>query len=157
MSSMRTLPLLCALLSMTAGLSAFQAVQPAPKNPSLPPDPPPPLYMPSPRNDELRRIHEPPTEEEIQQLLRSRRGIRPVGTQGSAAAQPEGTQRPEPTDEFKPISELPPEDRLPAAPMLVGAYAFVMLAIFAYLLSLSRRLNAVARDLAKFESHTKRP
>jgi CcmD family protein len=65
--------------------------------------------------------------------------------------------RQEPVDEFKPISEIPPEDRLPSAPLLVGAYAFVMLAIFAYLVSLSRRLNAVARDLAKFDSQSKRP
>ena len=153
MSSMRSLLLSCALLSMTAGLPAFQAAVPPAKNPALPPDPPPPLYLPN--SGSPTRLGQPPTEDEVQELLRAR-GNATVGTRGAVAAQPAVAQQPQPTDEFKPISELPPEDKLPAAPMLVGAYAFVMLAIFAYLLSLSRRLNAVARDLAKFESHTKR-
>jgi CcmD family protein len=62
-----------------------------------------------------------------------------------------------PDDEFTPISELPPDERLPAAPMLVGAYAFVALAIFAYLVSLSRRLQGVAREIARLEAQIKRP
>jgi CcmD family protein len=81
----------------------------------------------------------------------------PVGTQGDVSPRAAAARQPAPTDEFKPISEVPLEDRLPAAPMLVGAYAFVMLAIFVYVITLSRRLNAVARDLAKFESRSKRP
>jgi CcmD family protein len=154
---MRPLTALGALLFMTATVSAFQATRPSPGNPALPPDPPPPLYLAAPPEQELRRLHEPPTEDEIERLLRTRqRDVRPVGTQG-AAAQASGVQQTQPTDEFIPISEIPPEDRLPAAPMLVAAYAFVMLAIFGYVLSLSRRLNAVARDLAKFEAQSKRP
>ena len=62
-----------------------------------------------------------------------------------------------PDDEFTPIDQLPPEERLPAAPMLVGAYAFVALAIFAYLVSLSRRLTGVAREIARLEAQIKRP
>jgi hypothetical protein len=156
---MRTLLSLCVLLVVTGSASAFQATTPSPKNAALPPDPPPPLYLPTPSSyQEIPRLHEPLTEDEIEQLLRARaRDSRPVGTQGDASARAAGVQQPQPTDEFKPISEVPPEDRLPAAPMLVGAYAFVMLAIFAYVISLSRRLNAVARDLARFESQAKRP
>lgn len=156
---MRSLLALCALLGLTATLSAFQTTTPSPKNPALPPDPPPPLYLPQPSSyQEIPRMNEPPTEEQIERLLRAReRDGRPVATQGATPAGAAAAQQPAPTDEFKPISEVPPEDRLPAAPMLVGAYAFVMLAIFAYVISLSRRLNAVARDLAKFESQSKRP
>jgi hypothetical protein len=155
---MRSLLALCASLLLTGTVSAFQATTPMPKNPALPPDPPPPLYLPKPSSYELPRLNQPPTEEEIERLLRA--GVkksRAAERQENAAAQAEGVQPPQPTDEFKPVSEVPPEDRLPAAPMLVGAYAFVMLALFAYVISLSRRLNAVSRDLAKFESQAKRP
>jgi CcmD family protein len=62
----------------------------------------------------------------------------------------------EPDDEFVPVSELPPEERLPAAPMLVAAYAFVVLALFAYVLSLSRRLSAVGREILRLEEQVKR-
>ena len=132
---------------MTGGVMTAQARSDAApggqRNPALPPAPPPPLYAPDRDLDRPR----PLSEEEVERLLLAmRRNV----------AQPGGGQA-EPTDEFTSISELPPEDKLPAAPMLVAAYAFVMLAIFAYLVSLSRRLNAVARDLAKFESQSRRP
>jgi hypothetical protein len=63
---------------------------------------------------------------------------------------------PQQIDEFVPISELPPEEQLPAAPMLVAAYVFVVLALFAYLLSVSRRLGAVKEDIARLEAETRR-
>ena len=69
---------------------------------------------------------------------------------------PAGLQQPPPTDEFEPISELPADERLPAAPMLVGAYVFVAAALFFYVFSLSRRLNAVAREMVRLESQIKR-
>lgn len=65
-------------------------------------------------------------------------------------------QQPEPQDEFVPIDELPPQDQLPAAPLLVAAYAFVVLALFGYLLSVARRLGGVQRDLDRLESDLKR-
>ena len=145
MNCMRPFFLLCVLVFVSTGAMA-SAANPdvaTQKPAALPPDAPPPLYRDLPRPDlEQNR----PSDEAIKRLLRE-----------DLAAQPEGARQAEPVDEFKPISEIPPEDRLPSAPMLVGAYAFVMLAIFAYLLSLSRRLNAVARDLAKFDSQSKRP
>ncbi|HEX5107802.1 MAG TPA: hypothetical protein VFV95_05120 [Vicinamibacterales bacterium] len=61
-----------------------------------------------------------------------------------------------PPDGFEPISEIPPEDRMPAAPMVIAAYAFVMLAFFAYLLSLARRLGAVKQEISRLESELKR-
>ena len=61
-----------------------------------------------------------------------------------------------PDDGFEPISELPPDERLPAAPMLVAAYVFVVLALFAYLLSLGRRMGAVKQEIARLETDLKR-
>jgi CcmD family protein len=58
-------------------------------------------------------------------------------------------------DGFKPVSELPPEEKLPAAPMLVAAYVFVALALFAYVLSLARRLNAVSREIGRIDAQLK--
>jgi len=148
---MRTLCALIACLAVTGGVVTAQSnrVNPAPRSQALPPDPPPPLYLPRSVHERPTRLSQPPTEEQIERLL--------IAMRSEMAVQAEGTRQAEPVDEFKPISELPPEDRLPSAPMLVGAYAFVMLAIFAYLVSLSRRLNAVGRDLAKFDSQSKRP
>jgi len=40
------------------------------------------------------------------------------------AAQPPAGQ-----SEFVPVDSLPPADQLPAAPLLIGAYAFVWLAV----------------------------
>jgi len=76
----------------------------------------------------------------------------------AGAAQPTLAQQPptEQQDEFVPVSELPPEERLPAAPLLVGAYAFVVLTLFVYLVSVSRRLTAVKADIARLESDLKR-
>jgi len=65
-------------------------------------------------------------------------------------------QQPEPVDEFVPIDELPPQDQLPAAPLLIAAYAFVVLALFAYLLSVARRLGRVQRDLERLQAELKR-
>jgi hypothetical protein len=65
-------------------------------------------------------------------------------------------QQPEAVDEFVPIDELPPQDQLPAAPLLVTAYAFVVLALFAYVISVARRLGAVQRDLERLQAELKR-
>ena len=51
--------------------------------------------------------------------------------------------QPRQQEEFTPIDQLPPQDQLPAAPLLVGAYAFVLLMLFGYLVMVSRRLSAI--------------
>ena len=63
---------------------------------------------------------------------------------------------PQQQDEFVPIDELPPQDQLPAAPLLVAGYSFVVLALFAYIVSVARRLGHVQRELERLESELKR-
>jgi CcmD family protein len=67
-------------------------------------------------------------------------------------------QQPEPKqqEEFIPIDQLPPQDQLPAAPLLVTAYSFVALALFAYVVSVARRLGTVQRELERLEADVKR-
>ena len=74
------------------------------------------------------------------------------GEAGSVFAQQPEQQPPKQTDEFVPISELPPQDQLPAAPLLVIAYAFVWLVLFAYVVSVSRRLATVQHEVERLES-----
>jgi CcmD family protein len=69
-------------------------------------------------------------------------------------AQPQ--QQPQQQDEFVPIDQLPPQDQLPAAPLLIAAYSFVALALFAYLVSVARRLGNVQNELARLEAELKR-
>ena len=69
---------------------------------------------------------------------------------GAAGQQPE--TQPKPVDEFVPVSQLPPQDQLPAAPLLVGAYAFVWLALFGYVVSVGRRLSKVQHEVERLES-----
>ncbi|MGH9254429.1 MAG: CcmD family protein [Vicinamibacterales bacterium] len=63
---------------------------------------------------------------------------------------------PQQQDEFVPIDQLPPQDQLPAAPLLVAAYSFVALALFAYVVSVARRLGGVQQELQRLESELKR-
>ena len=69
-----------------------------------------------------------------------------------AAEQP---PQPKQQDEFVPMSEVPPEDQLPAAPLLIAAYAFVWVAVLAYVISVARRLGAVQGELTRLEATLK--
>jgi hypothetical protein len=59
-------------------------------------------------------------------------------------------------DEFVPATSLPQREQVPAAPLLIGAYAFVLLALFAYILSVSRRVGAVRADISRLEGEIRR-
>ena len=49
---------------------------------------------------------------------------------------------------FVPVDQLPPvQDAIPAPRLVAAAYAFVWLALFAYLWSIWRRLSKVEREL----------
>ena len=58
--------------------------------------------------------------------------------------------------EFVPAGDLPQREQVPAAPLLIGAYAFVMVALFGYVVSVSRRIGAVNADIARLETELKR-
>ena len=78
--------------------------------------------------------------------------VRTGGGLAAAKTQPP----PEQQEEFVPIDQLPPEDRLPAAPLLISAYAVVLLALFAYVYSIARRLGSVQREVERLEGDLKR-
>jgi CcmD family protein len=59
-------------------------------------------------------------------------------------------------DGFRPLSELPPGQQLPAAPFLVGAYAFIWIALMVYLWSIMRRLNKVEREMRVLEQRSQK-
>jgi hypothetical protein len=64
--------------------------------------------------------------------------------------------QPQRQDEFVPIVQLPAQEQLPAAPLLIGAYAFVVVMLFGYLVTVSRRLTAIQRDVGRLEADVKR-
>ena len=74
---------------------------------------------------------------------------------GPAAAYAQPPQ-PQQQDGFEPIEDLPPQDQLPAAPLLIAAYSFVALALFTYLISVSRRLGRVQHELERLEADLKK-
>ena len=65
-------------------------------------------------------------------------------------------QDPRQQEEFTPIDQLPPQEQLPAAPLLVGAYAFVLLMLFGYLVMVSRRLSAIQTEVDRLDADLKR-
>ena len=64
--------------------------------------------------------------------------------------------QPRQQEEFTPIDQLPPQEQLPAAPLLVGAYAFVLLMLFGYLVIVSRRLSAIQAEVNRLDADLKR-
>jgi CcmD family protein len=51
------------------------------------------------------------------------------------------------TGQFLPANDLPPDQKLPAAPFLIGAYAFIWLALMFYLWTIWRRLGKVEKEM----------
>jgi CcmD family protein len=69
-----------------------------------------------------------------------------------SAQPPAGEQQ----EAFISIDKLPPEEQLPAAPLLVGAYSFVVVVLFLYVASVARRLSSVQREVDRLEAELKR-
>jgi CcmD family protein len=65
-------------------------------------------------------------------------------------------QPPEQQEEFIPVDELPLAEQMPAARLLIAAYAFVVVVLFVYLVSVSRRLVVVQREVERLEGDMKR-
>lgn len=70
----------------------------------------------------------------------------PVFAQGEPPAAQNG---------FVPVTELPPTQQLPAAPYLVAAYAFIWIALIAYLFSIWHRLGKVEDEMKTLEQRRK--
>lgn len=66
------------------------------------------------------------------------------GASQAAQAQAAGQ---EPQDQFVPVKTLPQQEQLPAAPLLMAAYAFVWVALLAYVWTIWRRLLRVEREM----------
>ena len=64
-------------------------------------------------------------------------------------------QQPQRQDEFVPVSELPATEQLPAAPLLIGAYVFVLVALFVYVLLVAKRVSAVHQEVQRLEGELK--
>jgi CcmD family protein len=75
---------------------------------------------------------------------------------GACHGVPVAAQQPAQQEEFLPLDQLPPQDQLPAAPLLVAAYALVGLALFAYVVSVGRRLTTVQKEIERLDSDIKR-
>lgn len=75
-----------------------------------------------------------------------------------AAAPVAGQQpaQPEQQTEFVPLDQLPPQEQMPAAPLLISAYAVLVLGLFAYVVSVARRLAVVQREVERLEIDVKR-
>ena len=65
-------------------------------------------------------------------------------------------EQPPPQDEFVAVGDAPAPEQLPAAPLLIAAYVIVLGGLFVYVLSLSRRLGGVQRDIERLEADLKR-
>ena len=65
------------------------------------------------------------------------------------------SSQPSQQNEFIPIDQLPPQEQLAAAPLLIGAYVFVLAVLFLYVLSVARRLTHVQRDLDRLDTTIK--
>ena len=56
---------------------------------------------------------------------------------------------PSPAQEgFVPIDQMAPKEVLPAAPLVIAAYAVAWIAIFAYVLTIWKRLASVEKEMA---------
>jgi len=84
-----------------------------------------------------------------------------VSTRAQSPAAPPSSQQPsaappEQQNEFVPLDQLPPQEQLPAGRLLVIAYAFVVGALFVYVISVARRLGSVRREVERLEADLKR-
>jgi CcmD family protein len=82
--------------------------------------------------------------------------IVPIAYQSQQVSEARQTQPPPQQEEFIPIDQLPPQDQLPAAPLLVGAYVFVLLMLFGYMFTVSRRLVVIQREVDRLDHELKR-
>ena len=64
-------------------------------------------------------------------------------------------QQPKQQEEFLTVDQLPQQEQMAAAPLLIGAYAFVMAVLFLYVWSVARRLANVQQELKRIDAAIK--
>ena len=70
----------------------------------------------------------------------------------------EPARSPSAQGDFVPVSQLPAQaEQLPAAPLLMGAYAFVWVALLVYVWSLWKRMGKLERELAELRRRVQNP
>jgi hypothetical protein len=75
-----------------------------------------------------------------------------AGSLTSFAQAPQTEQQ----EKFVPISERPAQEELPSATLVISAYSFFVLVLFAYVLMLSRKLGAVSQEMQRLEGEIKK-
>jgi CcmD family protein len=58
-------------------------------------------------------------------------------------------------NEFVPVKDLPPAEQMPAGPLVLGAYGFIWAVVLVYVFLLSRRLQAVQKDIDALKRQTR--
>ena len=58
--------------------------------------------------------------------------------------------------EFVPMTEVPASEQLPAARLLIAAYAFVWVAVLAYVWTIWQRLGKVEREIGELSNQLSR-
>ncbi len=53
--------------------------------------------------------------------------------------------------DFVPFTGVPPDQQMPAAPLVIGSYAFFLLAMMFYLWTIWRRIGKVEADMRALE------
>ncbi len=82
-----------------------------------------------------------------------------LGVSASPALHAQTQSQPPKTEqqnEFIPLDQLPPQDQLPAPRLLIAAYSFVLAALFVYVVSVSKRIGTVRREVERLEADLKR-
>lgn len=57
--------------------------------------------------------------------------------------------------EFVPVKDLPAAEQMPAGPLVLGAYGFMWAVVLVYVFLLSRRLQAVQKDIDALKRQTR--
>jgi CcmD family protein len=87
--------------------------------------------------------------------MRLRRFVTVLAAILMLAASAMAQQPPAQLDGFTPMSKLAPREELPATPLVFYAYAFVWLAVLAYVFSIWRRMSRVEQELAEVQRRLK--
>ena len=70
---------------------------------------------------------------------------------GAVLGAQQPAQPPASQEDFVPVRSIPQAEQLPAAPLVIGAYVFVWVALLVYVWSLWKRMTKLERELADLQ------